>query len=874
MDQRNRHFLLTFGLFCLGLLLVLLGFGAYPVQFLHGQSPSGSVGGFQPKSAKHVAPAPPSESGMTTQSAGTNSAQNTAAPSGVSVPQAVASTSGGSGVVIAATFDTSITNDPNAQAIESMINRAIAIYESLFHDPITVSILFRYSTTAPNGTSLGTGTLAESEFVVYQVPWNTYITALKADATSSNDSTADASLPTSALSTYILPSSADGRAVGLNTPPAMSANGSVASGYPYDGIVTLNSGQPFQFTRPTNAGEYDALRAVEHEMDEVLGLGSYLNGDGSNLRPQDLFSWSAPGNRNVSSAGSRYFSINSGTSDIVDFNQNGNGDFGDWLSGSCPQTTPFVQNAFGCAGQFSDVTSTSPEGINLDVIGYDLVAAAPTPTPTVSPGPDQSVTWQNNGQHDGNNPSSPVVPPLTLKWEHDFTSAGVQSISYPLIAQGLIIVTTMASNNTSFDTKSLVAFDAATGQQIWSVNITGTYGFVNAAYDSGKVFVVNFDGLMQSFDAASGKPLWSVSLPGQYAFTSPPTAVNGVVFVGGAGNSGTVYAVDETNGNVLWTASVENGDHSSPAVVPGSVFVSYACPQSYAFSPTTGQLQWQYSGPCEGGGGSTPVYHLGKVYVRDSFFTATNGLILDANTGANVGGFASDTPPAFVGNLAVYLQSGTLRGIDLPSGQVLWSFAGDGGLESAPLIVNQTIYIGSSSGLLYALDLQGNQVWSAQVGASIPAPDEQNAVLTTGLGAGDGLLVIPAAPILAVYSGTSTPTPTPTPTPTATPVPTPTPTPTRTPTPTPTPAPTPTPTPARTPTPTPTPVPTPTPTPTPAPTPIPDRRRPRPRPHPHPHPRPHPRLHHPRARHPHPHRSVASPGMPTPTPTPTRTPPA
>ena len=401
------------------------------------------------------------------------------------------------------------------------------------------------------------------------------------------------------------------------------------------------------------------------------------------------------------------------------------------------------------------------------------------------------MAWQINAQHDGNNPSSLLVPPLTLKWRHDFTPLSVQSISYPLIAQGLVIVTTYSSTGQgSYFDKSLVAFEEVTGVQIWSTSITGVYGFVNAAYDSGKVFVVNFDGLMRAFDAATGGPLWSAQLPGQYAFTSPPTAVNGTVFVGGAGSGGTLYAVNENNGAVLWTGSVENGDHSSPAVIPGSVFVSYACPQSYSFAPSTGQLLWHYSGPCEGGGGKTPVVHQGKVYVRDSFFTPTNGLILDANTGANAGSFASDPPPAFVGNLAIYLSAGTLRGVDLLTGLVLWSFAGDGHLDSAPLIVNQTIYVGSSSGVLYGLTFSGTQIWSTQVGAAIQAPDEQNAVLTTGLGAGDGLLAVPAGPILSVYGGSiATPTPTPTVTPTPTPTPTVTPTPTPTPTVTPTPTP-------------------------------------------------------------------------------------
>jgi hypothetical protein len=103
----------------------------------------------------------------------------------------------------------------------------------------------------------------------------------------------------------------------------------------------------------------------------------------NNLRPQDLFSWSSPGVRNITPSGTRYFSIDGGVNDIVDFNQDPGGDFGDWLSEACPQRHPYVQNAFACRGQSSDISATSPEGINLDVIGYDLVnASIPTPSAT------------------------------------------------------------------------------------------------------------------------------------------------------------------------------------------------------------------------------------------------------------------------------------------------------------------------------------------------------------------------------------------------------------------------------------------------------------------------------------------------------------
>jgi FG-GAP-like repeat/Fibronectin type III domain len=289
----------------------------------------------------------------------------------------VGTTASVAGLIINPTFDSSITNNPNALAIQSMISRAVSIFENLVSDPITVPILFRYSASDADGSSLG-GALSDSISALYPIPWNTYIGALRAHATSNNDTTANASLPATALSPNVEPSGANGRAIGLNTPPAVSANGKVGSGagFIYDGVITLNSSDPFQFTRPVNSGNFDAQRSTEHEIDEVLGLGSHVNGSGRNLEPQDLFSWSSPGTRNLTSSGTRYFSINSGATDIIDFNQDSSGDFGDWLSPPCPQPAPYVQNAFGCTGQSSDVSASSPEGTSLDVIGYTLATSS------------------------------------------------------------------------------------------------------------------------------------------------------------------------------------------------------------------------------------------------------------------------------------------------------------------------------------------------------------------------------------------------------------------------------------------------------------------------------------------------------------------
>jgi hypothetical protein len=282
------------------------------------------------------------------------------------------------GLVIHPTFDSSITNSPNAAVIQATINRAISIYETLFTDPITIEIRFRYATAMPDGTPVNG--LSESLTVVYGIGWDIWISALRADATSGNDNIAIASLPTTALGTGFGVASANGRAVGQNTPPAMFADGTVGAGGPYDGIITLNSASLLQFSRPTDANRFDAQRSIEQEIDNVMGL-LYSAG---NLVPDDLFSWAAPGTRNFDLTGRRYFSIDGGVTAIIDFNQNTSLNLAGWLSAQCPQANPYVQNAVLCTGQFSDISATSPEGINLDVIGYNLTQTGPPSLGNVS----------------------------------------------------------------------------------------------------------------------------------------------------------------------------------------------------------------------------------------------------------------------------------------------------------------------------------------------------------------------------------------------------------------------------------------------------------------------------------------------------------
>lgn len=360
-----------------------------------------------------------------------------------------------------------------------------------------------------------------------------------------------------------------------------------------------------------------------------------------------------------------------------------------------------------------------------------------------------STTYQINARHDGSLVDTAVgAPPLSQKWSRDLGG----NVSYPIVAGGHVFATAASPNGYG---TILYAIDAATGQNAWApVDLGGTYWWSALAYGGGRLYAQNYDGVLTAFNPASGKEIWTVTLPGQSSFTSPPTFAGGVVYTGGAGSGGTLYAVDAASGAVLWTQPVANGDNSSPAVSANGVYVSYACEQTYAFAPKSGNLIWHHETDCSGGGGRTPVLADGGVWVRDDAGMVPS--VLNAADGTVRGTYEAagwSPAPAFDGRQGYFVDDGVLQERHSRTLATRWKFEGDGQISTAPIVVNGYVYVGSRSGQLWALNgATGQSVWSTDVGASINEPDEHNvSEPLTGLGAGGGLVVVPATNLLVAY---------------------------------------------------------------------------------------------------------------------------
>jgi len=178
-----------------------------------------------------------------------------------------------------------------------------------------------------------------------------------------------------------------------------------------------------------------------------------------------------------------------------------------------------------------------------------------------------------------------------------------------------------------------------------------------------------------AFNASTGALLWDSGL----SISSEPTVVNGVEYVGGGQYPDTfLYALNATNGEILWAFPTGSTVSSSPTVVNGVVYFGSSDWNVYALNAATGALLWKYTT---------------QSYV-DSSPAVANGMV-------------------YIGSSDHYLYA-----LDASSGSLVWKYMTFGVIQSAPSVSGNNVYFGSSSPDLYFYALNattGTLVWKSQM---------------------------------------------------------------------------------------------------------------------------------------------------------------
>lgn len=184
--------------------------------------------------------------------------------------------------------------------------------------------------------------------------------------------------------------------------------------------------------------------------------------------------------------------------------------------------------------------------------------------------------WLSNGRSYDEQRYSPLdridvenVGKLGLAWEADLESPRFGIEATPIVVDGVMYVSSSWSR--------VFAFDAATGQRLWSYDPrvagewlrNGCCKPVNrgVAVWRGKVYVGAFDGRLIALDATTGKEVWSADTTNRepfYTITGAPRVLKGKVIIGNGGGDfgvrGFFSAYDAETGKLAWRFYVVPGD--------------------------------------------------------------------------------------------------------------------------------------------------------------------------------------------------------------------------------------------------------------------------------------------------------------------------
>ena len=287
-------------------------------------------------------------------------------------------------------------------------------------------------------------------------------------------------------------------------------------------------------------------------------------------------------------------------------------------------------------------------------------------------------------------------------------------------------------------TGSIIAIDAATGQELWRAD-----GYSASVVVDGDGLIVHYIGnsvdTLARISRADGSYVWTAE-PGQNDWDWTPAVVDGVGYVPSGGD---FIAFDPATGAVRWRLHLAARASRGAAVAGGLAVLGDERGTIYGVATASGEILWTYQTDAKTVG--QPSLANGIAYVNGRDGAEEAFYALDAATGALEWRFVapSGSPllSAAVDASNVYLPAddGNLYALDAATGALKWTFRTGVASAGRPALVGGTLYLVADSGTAFALDpATGAERWRFQLGTTGRSP----AVDPAG---GSGVLVVDGA---------------------------------------------------------------------------------------------------------------------------------
>jgi outer membrane protein assembly factor BamB len=311
------------------------------------------------------------------------------------------------------------------------------------------------------------------------------------------------------------------------------------------------------------------------------------------------------------------------------------------------------------------------------------------------------------------------------------------------------------------------AFYAGTGEKKWDYSVTTDQRFVSLIAADGYVCTVSTINVKIDIDSTSsyvytlnasiGQKLWSQEIYGAplEGYITPLNVTKGVLFVSQpifsseSIGSSRILSFDVQNGTLLWKHDIK-GKISDFAIADGAVYSCTSSGSIAAVNTSNGGVLWDYDDRSQFG---SVIVADGNLYVSStrglSCFNAQTGVRIwvyqanDYNSNPTHGGMVDDLLPVVptYSNGTIYFGWNGPQGwldttnhkfyaLNSYTGDVVWEKTFSYRFQAAPVIANDTLYLGGSAvttksptwveaGAVIALNLQVTSIWASANGSTV-----------------------------------------------------------------------------------------------------------------------------------------------------------
>ncbi len=175
---------------------------------------------------------------------------------------------------------------------------------------------------------------------------------------------------------------------------------------------------------------------------------------------------------------------------------------------------------------------------------------------------------------------------------------------------------------------------------------------------------------------------------------------------------GTLYAID-LDGSEKWKFTTEDAIWSEPVVAGNTVYLASMDHYLYALNASNGNLLWKTD--LGGTAVSAPALGADNILYIGTFNSEL--VAIDGETGSILWTLASSDwiwgSPVLGADNVLYFTNlrGAVYAVDTTTQEILWQVETDGLISGSVLVVGENLFVATGLGTLYNLDLNGDVLW-------------------------------------------------------------------------------------------------------------------------------------------------------------------